>query len=190
MKKVVFLLIAVFIFTSCLDDIKSKFSPEKNVSFETVKIENRYRLKIPKYMKETTELNDDASLQYMNTFKEAYVIVIDEPKDSFVTLFKDIDEYIDSISVLENYKKVQTESFESFVTGFKVYNEEKQKINGLNAITLNVDGAVEDFDVTYTYGFFEGKETLYMMLCWTEQSSKNKYKPTYKTMLESFSEVR
>ena len=141
-------------------------------------------------MRETTELNDEASLQYMNAFKEAYVIVIDEPKDSFVTVFKDIDEYIDSISVLENYKKEQIESFESFVTGFKVYNEEKQKINGLNAITLNVDGVVEDFDVTYTYGFFEGKETLYMMLCWTEQSSKNKYKPTYKTMLESFSEVR
>lgn len=46
----------------------------------TVKIGGRYQLKLPTDLTETKGLNDDASLEYQNAFKELYVVAIDESK--------------------------------------------------------------------------------------------------------------
>jgi hypothetical protein len=193
MKKITLLfLLAPFLFISCLDleGFSSNKTPEKGVEFKTVKIDNRYKIKLPSYMKETSDLNDDASLQYMNVYKETYFIIIDESKDDIISTFKELGEYNDSISVAENYKTIQLNSLKESVNDLKTYNEKRLKINGLNSVLIQGDGTVENFKASYFLGYIEGKETVYMLFGWTEQKAKKKYGNTFLRILKSFSEIR
>lgn len=182
MKKAIYLIITCFVFTSC-------FQPETNVTYKKRRVNNQYVIKVPTYMKKTDVLNDDASLQYMNSLKEAYISIIDEEKDSFVQIFKDLGEYNDSLSIAENYKNIQLGSFKEFVIGYKAYDEITVDYNGKPSYYSTVDGKVDGIDISYSFRFVEGKESLYMLVCWTLDRRKEKYKNTYKEMLDSFSEM-
>jgi hypothetical protein len=80
------LLFVLALLTSC----GLKFNEEKSAAeVELQQITGGdYSLGIPTYMTKATTLNDEASLQFQNLFKETYVIVIDENKEKFVTVFK------------------------------------------------------------------------------------------------------
>ncbi|HRW22364.1 MAG TPA: hypothetical protein P5509_10350, partial [Bacteroidales bacterium] len=57
---------------------------ENQNSFNTIQINNLYSIDVPDFLVKTNSLNDEASLQYENTAKEYYVIVIDEAKHDFL----------------------------------------------------------------------------------------------------------
>ena len=79
--------------------------------FQSAEINKEYRLKVPDYMIETDELNDEASLQYYHALKETYVIVIDESKQELIDTYELFGGWNDSLSVAENYRDIQVESF-------------------------------------------------------------------------------
>ena len=93
---------------SCID-FSDKIKKEKlsDSDFKSISINNEYSVKLPKHMKEAKNLNDEASLQYQNIFKEVYFVVIDEPIEEFKEVFIDLGEYNDSLSLLKNYKQIQ-----------------------------------------------------------------------------------
>jgi hypothetical protein len=182
MKKAIYLFLALILLGAC-------GGPETNVSYRTVEVKDQYSIKIPDYMNSTNQLNDEASLQYMNGFKEAYIIIIDEPKDSFVQIYQTIDQYNDSISISENYKNTQLESFKTYVKDFNLYDENIVDFNEKPSYSYKVDGTVENIDITYFFRFVEGKEDLYMIMGWTEQWRKPTYENTFKQILSSFSEL-
>lgn len=190
MKKFLLLMICSLTLVSCLDGFGNNNTPEKNVKFQDVIVEKKYGMKLPSYMRKTDELNDDASLQYMNAIKETYCIVIDEPTKEFVDAFKEINEYDDSISVIKNYQEVQIGSFQESITGFTVSKLQEQKIQGLNAITQQGVGEIDGHDIAYYFTFIEGKETIYMIICWTLENRKNRYEPTFYKVSSSFFEVK
>src|ERR1700746_3008317 len=65
-----FLFVVPFIFSAC----------KHETVFTEVKVNNSYSILIPDYIQPCTDLHKDASLQYQNTEKEIYAIVIDEKK--------------------------------------------------------------------------------------------------------------
>lgn len=184
MKRALYLLIAIFLMMVACDE------PETGVKFKKVRIKKLYTMKVPTYMKKTDELNDDASLQYMSERREAYAIVIDEEKEAFVETFKLLNQYNDSLSAAENYKNVQVESFQEFVVDFKLYDESAEDFNGTPSYYAKIEGVVDNFPVTYFFRFVEGKETLYTILCWTEQRSKKTFGYTFSEVLKSFRELQ
>jgi len=48
--------------------------------FNTVKVNEKYTISIPDYLKPCSDLHKDASLQYQNTEEEIYAMVLDERK--------------------------------------------------------------------------------------------------------------
>ena len=70
MKKIYFLFITL-VLLSC----------SKEEEFKKIEVKN-YALQLPSYLSKTNDLNEDASLQYQNPFRELYIIVIDESKTS------------------------------------------------------------------------------------------------------------
>src|SRR5690606_17492499 len=105
MKKMALLLLVSLSFTSCIDfKTKKSNSESKTKGFTTVSINDQYQIDIPKFMKSTTGLNDEAALQYQNIYREVYTIIIDEPKDEFVDIFKELGSYDDNLSLIDNYR--------------------------------------------------------------------------------------
>lgn len=176
-------------FTSCIDFKTKKSDSEVKVEdFNTVVVNERYQMDIPRFMKSTTGLNDEASLQYQNLFKEAYTIVIDEPKDEFVDLFKELDSYDENLSLIENYRDIQLQLFNERMRVNTQSSPRSLKINGLDAEQVEMDAHVEgvDEEISYFLTFVEGPENVYMIMAWTLKNKKEEHAKTYGVMAESF----
>ena len=66
--------------------------------------------------------------------KEAYTIVIDEPKDEFVDLFKELNSYDENLSLIENYRDIQLQLFNERMRVNTQSSPRSLKINGLDEI--------------------------------------------------------
>lgn len=176
-------------FTSCIDfKTKKSNSEPQPEDFNTVVVNERYQMDIPRFMKSTTGLNDEASLQYQNLFQEAYTIVIDEPKDEFVDLFKELDSYDENLSLIENYRDIQLQLFNERMRVNTQSSPRSMNINGLDAEQVEMDAHVDgvDEEISYFLTFVEGPENVYMIMAWTLKSKKEEHAKTYGLMAESF----
>lgn len=188
MKHASLLLLSLcFITSSCIQP-KKEASESGTETFNTVTIHDEYQVNIPKFMRGTTGLNDQAALQYQNAFKETYTIIIDEPKQEFVDVFKELDQYNDNISLLQNYREIQLQSFTSTISVSHESEIKSLNINGLDAESVQIDGHVEGIDegIAYFLTFVEGTDNIYMMMSWTLQSKKEEHKKTFETIAQSF----
>ena len=184
-----------FFFTSCIDfKTKKKEVTETEVAedFNQVEVNGEYRLSLPKYMKKTDNLNEEASLQYQNIFKETYTIVIDEAKNDFVEMFTELEEYDEGISVIKNYRNVQRQLFSESMYVDKESSPVALEINGLEAEMVDIDGRVDgiDEDISYFLTFVEGKEKVYMIMSWTMTSRKDTYESTFDGIAKSFQLIK
>ena len=157
-----------------------------NADFELVRINNEYSMELPSFMDESSNLNDDASLQYQNIFKEIYVIVIDENKEEFKEVFLDLEQYDTSVSMVENYKNIQLSYLEEAVTVNSVSELESSIINGLPFEIVEVDAVSEGIEVAYNIAYVDGDEKVYMIMTWTEKSRNEKNKDLFQKIIKSF----
>jgi len=193
MKKLWFILVLLSLI-SCKEIISEALKSANNTSIENlsdseykeITVDPIYKLSVPNYMKEMKSLNDEASLQYANIYKETYTVVIHENKQDFVNYFKELNEYDDEISVIENYSQAQTKFFEANVDINKMDAYGLTKINGYNARQIKMKGTVEGQNIGYIVGYFEGKEHLYLVMNWTLLDRLDKYENTFESINNSF----
>lgn len=191
MKKIILplLFLVGLSLTSCIDFKTKKSSSEPQPEdFNTIVVNEHYQMDIPKFMKSTTGLNDEASLQYQNLFKEAYTIVIDEPKDEFVDIFKELGNYDENISLVKNYRDIQLQLFGERMQINSQTPPRSLNINGLDAEQVEIDAHVEgvDEEISYFLTFVEGPENVYLVMAWTLKNKKEEHAKTYGIMAESF----
>ncbi|PKV52724.1 hypothetical protein ATE84_4844 [Aquimarina sp. MAR_2010_214] len=188
-SKLLILFVLGQLLTSCFTSNKNKndtlFIEE---DFVPVEINNQYELSVPKYMKEAHDLNDDASLQYKNIYKETYIVVIDEPKEEMISTFKELEEYNDSLSVIKNYKNIQLHILNEVIDINMTSDPKSLQISGLDAEFVEFDGKIEGlaFDISYFLTFIEGKENVYMIMAWTLKNRKEKYRKAFEMATKSF----
>lgn len=188
--KSILVLSIILLSTSCLNLLDSKKKEELTLDkdFKLVKINNEYSMQLPKYMKEDRDLNPEASLQYQNPIKDVYTIVIDESKENFIEMFKELEEYNNGISVAKNYRDIQFQILAESMEVVSEPNPENLEINGMDSemgiLTGKVDGVL--FDVAYHLTFIEGVEKVYMIMSWTRDSKMDKYRATFEQTAKSF----
>jgi hypothetical protein len=161
-------------------------------SFEEVKINGLYSMKLPDYLTPGEDLNSEASLQYQNIYKEVYVIVIDESKQDFIDVFKELGTYDSTKSACDNYAEAQMKSIEDNMTTVTSKSTiRKAKLGGCDARLADVAGTQEGIEdpMGFTVAFIEGKETLYMVMTWTFEKSKDTYQEDMDKMINSFKEL-
>jgi hypothetical protein len=193
-------LFAFVMFSSCggmmgkggTDSASMKEALEKAIANnrEVTVASGGYKVSIPNEMVSTTELNDDASLQYQNTSKELYIIVIDESKTDFIKTFSDpeMGQYDDKITPVENYRTFQLNSLTSNMTTRATPVVKKAKINGLDAEIADWTASVPGIpvDIYYRVAFVEGTKNLYMVMTWTLASDKTTNSDQMDQMIQSF----
>jgi hypothetical protein len=155
-------------------------------------INNEYSLDVPSFMTKTTSLNDVASLQFQNLFKEAYVIVIDEDKQEFLDALVEAERYDSAVSLVANYADTQVQLISAGVNVTSRRDPKSVRINGLNAKITEMDAEVEGVEapVTYFMTFLESREKLYMIMAWTIKNKKETHRETFEKMARTFRVVR
>ncbi len=187
--------LASFTISGCSSKPKTdedRTTMQADESFQEVKINGLYSMKLPEYMTAGDDLNDEASLQYQNIYKEVYVIVIDEPKQDFIDVFMELGDYDSTKSACDNYADAQMESIEgNMETVTSKSTMRKTKLNGNDARVVDVTGTQAGITdaMGFTVAFVEGKENLYMIMTWTFEKSKDKYQDDMDMMINSFKEL-
>ncbi|MEC7771211.1 MAG: hypothetical protein VX798_08505 [Bacteroidota bacterium] len=157
-------------------------------TFRPVSIDGNYTIDIPKFMTGTTGLNEEASLQFQSLIKEAYLLVIDEPKAGFEEVYRDLGQYDDELSVIQNYRVARLQLLSR---GAKINTKSQPEpltINGLDAETMELDAYIDGVpnEISYFLTFIEGDDRVYMVMGWTLKNKKAEHKKTFKTIAESF----
>jgi hypothetical protein len=193
-------LVAVFLFNSCtapsedfdsITDAINSLEISDDAAVETREINGLYSMDIPTILSSTTELNDDASLQYNSLYGEKYIIVIDENKKEFVDMFNSIGEYDESISVVDNYANVQLSFMDESLTVSDESSLKSFKINGMDARVKAMDGEILGVaeEISYWLGYVEGENTLYTIMAWTLKSRKSSFEKEANDMIKSLNEL-
>jgi hypothetical protein len=174
--------------SSCSLNPNKEEKKSGKIDLQIISTNDEYSMGIPVYMTKATGLNDEASLQYQNIFKEAYVVVLDENKQEFIDVYTELSTYDTTRSVIANYADTQVQLTSSNVDVISKTDVKKVKINGLNAAITEMDAHVEGVKpaISYFLTFVEGKENLYMIMAWTLQDKKETHREAFDQMVRSF----
>lgn len=144
-------------------------------NFTSQKGGNCFSLEIPNYMTKTFELNDNATLQYRNTAKETYVVVLDDDKTE-----------LQSLGLVFETPKVFLEDFVStyqIEASNRVVSEIKEfESNNNKQAQLEMSFSTEEIDFYMLVTTVESSGYFYNILCWTLLEFKDKFKDDFKTI--------
>ena len=165
-----------------------KGEKKESDDLHTVTINNEYSIDVPFFMTGTTGLNEAASLQFQSLRKEAYLIVMDELKSGFETVFRDLEQYDDSLSVIQNYRDARLQILSRTTQIIDKSPSTSLQIQGLDAESVGLDAKVNGMDneISYFLTFIDGGKKVYMVMGWTLKERKKEHKKTFKTVAESF----
>lgn len=154
----------------------------------------KYSMMMPDYLTSTKELHDEASLQYMNEFKEVYVIVIDEEKDSIDIMLdelKELEVFEGDRSLVEQMMDLQMLNMRMSSKISAEEKEEKLKVGKFDALRKELIASVPgiDAEVGYFLTMVEGDKNVYTIMQWTLGSRKDQYRPEFEKMVASFKEL-
>ncbi|MDG2433037.1 hypothetical protein [Flavobacterium sp.] len=148
--------------------------------FNQQKAGNVFDIDIPDYMTRTVGLNDVATVQYKNSVKDIYTIVIEDSKeelaiaDIFYASLKEFQEEFEKDFIKDEKKR--TSSTPIFTTK-----------NNINYVEYDVSYYDEELqiEVYYLIGIVETKSHFYKVLSWTNLANKDKFKADFQKILYS-----
>lgn len=194
MNKFLPLLLAVFFLASCnnpAEKLKETIaSVDSNDDLKTVKV-NQYSIGIPSYMEKMTDLNDEASLQYGDKYKEFYVIVIDEEQGGVDTVFAN-GGFTDSIGDPQLFNALYKLMKESYLSGVKNSRKSQERdftIAGMPAKELTFYGDLNSYEIYYNVTFVKGPTHFFQVFTWTMSKYRENYEETMHKMINSLREV-
>lgn len=148
--------------------------------FNEQKAGNIFDIAIPDYMSRTVGLNDVATIQYKNSMKDIYTIVIEDSKAElaiaaiFYSSLQEFQEEFDKDFIKEEEKR--TSNIPLFTT--------KNDINFVEYDVSYYDKELK-IEVYYLVGIVETKSHFYKVLSWTNLANKEKYKADFQKTLYS-----
>ena len=175
--KVIYFLLVVSLLTSCNDKM------------QTVNSDGDYTMELPLSFTKANDLNDGASLQYQNTFKELYVIVIDEPKTELIKALKKNLLETTYGNDLKGYSELIVDGMDASIAVEKLPDFKDTTINGLNARLLSFEGLTSGNRVYWKLAFIEGNNNYHQIMVWTKAENQKKYEKEMVAIINSFKET-
>ncbi|HCS20483.1 MAG TPA: hypothetical protein DIW47_07970 [Bacteroidetes bacterium] len=160
-----------------------------NDKVQVVTIDNRYSLTIPAFLKEVSNLNEDASLQYQHAMKEFYVVVIDEPKAELQKALEDNglnSLYSDDV---DGFANLLIDGMDDAITITKKSDVIDTVVNSMPARMIQIHGEIEGINAFYSVAYIEGKETYYQVMTWTLASKEKKNREKMDKLLYTLKEL-
>lgn len=150
----------------CIILICVNLTLKAQTKFEDHKVGHEFMVSVPEYMMKTNDLNSNASIQFMNSVKKAYSIVLDESKaDQLLAGVKfTIDEYYDDL--ITNFTKSLTNVELSQPMSFKEKNGKYKQVQ--------MNATVDSVDIAYLITCIETDKYFYRIISWTIKENKNK----------------
>lgn len=152
-------------------------SADQNVPEDRAIITDDGLLKItlPSHWKLLDNLNEVATFQAGNLFREEYMIVISDSKLDFTGGLYEFSEAALN-GLLINLQEAQQNS------------QTELEINGMKAVQYDISGTLNNVNITYLYTLIEGEANFYQIYNWTLSSKKEKAFLTFQSVIPTIME--
>lgn len=148
--------------------------------FNQQKAGNIFDISIPDYMTRTIGLNDVATVQYKNTVKDVYTIVIEDSKEELTIA----DIFYSSLQEFQEEFEADFIKGEEKRTSSKPVFTTKNNVNFTEYDVSYYDNELK-IEVYYLVGIAETKTHFYKILSWTNLENKDKFKSDFQKILYS-----
>lgn len=180
MKKINIFVLTILFITSC----------QSGDTERLVTIQNKYSILLPSFLvKASKTLNKDASLQYLHTWKEFYVIVIDESKYEIQKALENNNFTEKYSNELIAYSDIILKSFEQSISVSQKSDIKDTLVNNMPARILTINGRSAETNAFYSIAFIEGNERFYQVMVWTLSSKEFEYKDKMNKIMYSLKEL-
>lgn len=149
-----------------------------------------YSIDIPKALSKTNNLNQDASLQYQDTFNDLYVIVIDEPIKDFENVVTENGLTESYPLSLEGYARLILDNVDPAISFDSIPEFEESTVNGIKTVSLSLRGVWNKHHIYWKCAFFQGEGKYYQVMVWTLDTNRKKYEKDMLAMINSFREIK
>ncbi|MBK6977922.1 MAG: hypothetical protein IPH28_13145 [Cytophagaceae bacterium] len=179
MKKIVFAILVSFIMISC----------KTTETDQVVTIEKKFSLTLPSFLSKSTELNEDATLQYQNMVKEFYVVVIEDTKSEMKKSLEENNLTELYPNDINGYSCLLVQGLEKNMKITKKTALIDTVVNNMPAKHIRLSGKVEGLDAFYSVAFVEGKDTYYQVMAWTLANKEAQYTERMNKIIHSLKEL-
>lgn len=136
--------------------------------------DDKFSILKPKKWRLMNSLNDAADLQMGNLLKEAYTIVLTEPKIDF-----------DDTS-LQDYSDLTRGFLSESLKNYEESAPENITINGYPAVKYTLTGSIEFIKLKYWHVSIDAKDHFHQVILWSLNSKFKKNEATYNKVIKSF----
>lgn len=156
-KTILFLVAAVFLFTSCVE-----------TTWETKRFSTGITLEVPDYLKETNQLKPDALVQLENINRELYFIVDQQSKITVKEAGVEFD--------LNAFSKELMQTMMESLSKVQFEDKGQVKCGELNAYEFRVAGKPKVArSIAYQVMVVEGKEDFFILTAWTNTGAQTSW---------------
>lgn len=145
-----------------------------------VKVGHVFSIVVPNYMNKTSGLNSAASIQFKNSVKEVYSIVVEDAKEDLK--LSEIA-YADAKEFFDEFMKDLMKDEEKPVASKEII----KKVGTTTVVEadLKLHDKESKSDIYYLVGVVETQGYYYKVLSWTTAENKDKYKADFQKILYS-----
>ena len=136
------------------------------------------KMLLPTTWKQIPELTDVATIEFGNTFREQYTIVISEPKADFGN---NVDLYAYNDFILD-------QNFRTVVSDISIKLLGEVEINGMRGVKYEIRGEVDNIKIVYLHTALEGEYHYHQVLFWTLPTKWQGNRKIFENALARFTE--
>ena len=140
-----------------------------------------FTISVPNYMTRTIGLNSVACLQFKNSVKDVYGIIIEDSKEELTLAELN---YASLTEFTEVFRKDFLKDEKSKV--FTAFTQKKIGDVNFSEFDANYIDSENNTEIYYLVGLVETKSAFYKMLLWTSSPQKDIYKEDFRKILYSF----
>jgi hypothetical protein len=180
-------LLAVLVFASLIaagcgeepiDETKRGGDTEVKLSKSLISADGAFEMKVPESWEQQNNLNDVAVLQAADREKEAYALLIADPRKPFEG------------TNLGKFADGQVQKFLESVTEPKLSGPELVIIDGDEALQYEIEGMAEDVGVVYLYTFSESPDRFLKAVTWSLAENYDDNKEVLAAVTESIKQLK
>jgi hypothetical protein len=161
-----------------IDETKRGGDGELKLSKSLISADGAFEMKVPESWEQQDNLNDVAVLQAADREKEAYALLIVDPRKPFEG------------TNLGKFADGQVQKFLESVTEPKLSGPELMIIDGDEALQYEIEGKAEDVDVVYLYTFMESPDRFLKSVTWSLAENYDDNKEVLAAVTESIKQLK
>lgn len=158
------------------------FSCTQPSKFTEVNISGQYTVRLPDWLERTTQLHKEANLQYQNTEKEFYLVVLNENK-------KELKQYHLDHNLKSYFNQIKFQLADSVKADTSKINGKQLQLKSGNALVSDIQGEINNESIYYKFAVIETPKNYYQVIAWMLLEDKEKYAAQIDTLLTSFKEI-